>query len=122
VTELRQAGEFILATSSQSTSGRISVLRVGASPDAPLTLAGNIDFSFASGWWHLTYASAVRPTPGRPGDYDVIFNIGSENNGVAIGRNGNVVLDGNGNPTYQPTTDPGAAGGLPGGPLPGDPS
>src|SRR5262245_21862573 len=60
VTELHQAGEFILATSSQSTSGRISVLRVGASPDAPLTLAGNIDFSFASGWWHLTYASAVR--------------------------------------------------------------
>jgi hypothetical protein len=113
VTELRQAGEFILATSSQSTSGQISVLRVGASPDAPLTFAGSINFSFAPGWWHLTYASAVRPTPGHPGDYDVFFNIGSENNGI--------VLDGNGNLTsYQPTTNAVAASGLIGGTLQGD--
>ena len=36
----------------------------------------------------------------------MIFNIGSQYNGVVIGNNGNgnVVLDGNGNPTYVPST------------------
>ena len=120
LTALSQAGEFILATSSEGGSERISVLRAGATPAAPLTLAGSINFSFASGWWHTTYASAVRPAPGLPGEYDVFFNIGSENNGVARDGNGNVILDGNGNPTYQLTTDPVTASGLIGGTLLGD--
>ena len=51
----------------------------------------------------------------------MIFNIGSEYNGV-VDRdgNGNVVLDSNGNPTYQPTTDTVTASGLIGGTLLGD--
>jgi Putative Ig domain len=120
LTALSQAGEFILATSSEVGSERISVLRAGATPATPLTLVGSIDFGFASGWWHTTYASAVRPAPGLPGEYDVFFNIGSENNGVARDGNGNVILDGNGNPTYQLTTDPVTASGLIGGTLLGD--
>ena len=50
----------------------------------------------------------------------MFFNIGSENNGVARDGNGNVILDANGNPTYQLTTDPVSASGLIGGTLLGD--
>jgi hypothetical protein len=120
VTALHPAGEFILATSSQSGSERISVLRAGATPDASLTLVGSINFSFTSFWDHTTFASVVRPTPGQPGDYDVIFNIGSEYNGVVIGSDGNVVLDAHGNPILQPTIDTVGASGLVTGTLRGD--
>jgi hypothetical protein len=120
VTAVHSAGEFLLATSSAGGSERISVLRTGATPDAPLTLVGSINFSFPANWEHTTYASVVRPTPGQPGNYDVIFNIGSQYNGVVIGSDGNVVLDQNGNPTYQPTTGTVGISGLITGTLQGD--
>ena len=62
-------------------------------PAHSLTLVGSINFSFPANWEHTTYASVVRPTPGQSGNYDLIFNIGSQYNGVVIGSNGNVVLD-----------------------------
>jgi len=120
ITALHQAGEFILATSSLGGSERISVLREGATSDAPLTLAGSIDFSFPSPWEHTTYALAVRPTPGQAGSFDVVFNIGSQYNGVVIGSDGKVVLDANGNPTLQPTMGTVGASGLITGTLQGD--
>jgi hypothetical protein len=121
VTALHQAGEFILATSSISGSERISVLRTGATPSTPLTLMGSINFAFPNpAWDHTTFASVVRPTPGDPGAYDVIFNIGSEFNGVVIGNDGNVVLDANGNPILEPTKDTVQADGLVTGTLRGD--
>ncbi len=112
VTALHQAGNFILATSSQSGSERISFLHTGATPSATLTLAGSINFSFPANWEHTTFASVVRPTPGQAGYFDVIFNIGSEYNGVVIGSNGNVVLDSHGNPTYVPSNGTATASGL----------
>src|SRR5262245_37387054 len=66
VTALHQAGEFILATSSKAGSERITVLRSGADPSAPLTLVGSINFAFPADWEHTTFASVVRPTPGQP--------------------------------------------------------
>ena len=50
----------------------------------------------------------------------MFFNIGSQYNGVVIGSNGKVVLDDNGNPTYQPTTGTVTASGLISGTLMGD--
>ena len=50
----------------------------------------------------------------------MFFNIGSEYNGVVRDSDGNVVLDANGNPTYQLTTDPVSASGLISGTLQGD--
>jgi hypothetical protein len=121
VTALHRAGPFLLATSSATGSERISVLRLGATPADPLTLAGSIDFAFPiPAWDHTTFASVVRPTPGQPGDYDVIFNIGSEYNGVVIGSDGRVVLDAHGNPILQPTTGTVQASGLLTGTLLGD--
>jgi hypothetical protein len=112
VTALHQAGEFILATSSATGSERISFLRTGATPSDSLTLAGSINFSFPNGWEHTTFASVVRPTPGQSGNFDVIFNIGSQFNGVNV--------DSNDNPTYMPTTGTATASGLIGGTLLGD--
>jgi glucose/arabinose dehydrogenase len=112
VTALHQAGDLLLATSSQSGSERITVLRRGTTADAPLTVAGVIEFQFLSYWEHTTFASAARPTPDHPGSFDVFFNIGSEYNGVVIGSDGKVVVDAMGNPTYQPTTDTVPASGL----------
>jgi hypothetical protein len=120
VTALHQAGEFLLATSSLAGSERISVLRTGATPAAPLRLVGSIDFTFPAVWEHTTYASAVRPTPGQPGNFDLVFNIGSQYNGVVIGSDGNVVLDAHGNPILQPTIGTVQASGLATGTLRGD--
>ena len=50
VTALRQAGDFILATSSAAGSERINFLRTGVNPGDPLTLVGAINFSFPSNW------------------------------------------------------------------------
>ena len=50
----------------------------------------------------------------------MIFNIGSEFNGVVIGSNGNVVLDASGNPMYVPSTGTATAGGLISGSLQAD--
>ena len=50
----------------------------------------------------------------------MIFNIGSQYNGVVIGSNGSVVLDDNGNPTYEPSTGTVSASGLISGTLLGD--
>ena len=50
----------------------------------------------------------------------MIFNVGSQYNGVVIGGNGSVVLDSNGNPTLEPTTGTVTASGLATGTLQGD--
>src|SRR5262249_35286700 len=120
VTAIHQAGEFVLATSSLAGSERISVLRLGPTPADPLTLAGSIDFSFPFNWEHTTFASAVRPAPGQPGDYDVVFNIGSQFNGAVIGSDGQVVLDARGRAIPEPTTGTVGVGGLVSGTLLGD--
>ena len=121
VTAVKQAGRFILATSSVAGSERISFLRMGSTPAAPLTLAGSLDIHFPDpSWEHTTFALAVRPTPGQPGNYDVFFNIGSQFNGVVIGSDGKVVLDSKGVPTYQPTLDTVRTSGLMSSTLAGD--
>ena len=79
VTALQQAGDFILATSSAGRQrANLASSAPVATPGASLTLVGSINFSFPGNWEHTTYASVVRPTPGQPGDFDVIFNIGSQ--------------------------------------------
>jgi glucose/arabinose dehydrogenase len=83
VTSVRQAGNLIFATSSQSGAEQISVLRTGASPADPYTLVGSLNFKFPLDSYHTTYALAVRSTPGRNGSHDVLFNVGSQFNDAA---------------------------------------
>jgi hypothetical protein len=80
VTSVRQAGSLFFVTSVQPGSESISVLRAGATPADPLSLVGSIRFAFLPEWEHVSYASAVRENPDQPGDYDLIFNVGSREN------------------------------------------
>jgi hypothetical protein len=68
------SGEFINNTVGPS----ITFLQPGATPTSALTAAGSLEFSFPSNWEHSQMGIAERPTPGRPGFYDVVFNVGSE--------------------------------------------
>ncbi|WZO99616.1 hypothetical protein EP7_001223 [Isosphaeraceae bacterium EP7] len=121
VTAVKQVGHFIAVTSSPAGGEKISFLRVGSTPAAPLKLVGSINFNFGDpSWEHTTFALATRPTPGQPGNYDLFFNIGSQLNGVVIGSNGQVTLDANGNPIPQPTLGTVQATGLLSATLNGD--
>jgi glucose/arabinose dehydrogenase len=113
LTALKQAGPFVLATSSTPGTSTINVLAAGAGPASALSLLGQVSLTFPStAWEHTSYALAVRPTPGQPGSYDVFFNVGSENNGIERDANNNVVLDSNGHAIPTPSVGTITAGGL----------
>ncbi|MBX7072872.1 MAG: hypothetical protein K1X71_06955 [Pirellulales bacterium] len=83
VTSVRREGSLVFATSSQSGSQRISLLRTGATAADPYSLLGSLNFSFPAGWEHSTYTMTTRPVAGSPGDYELYFNIGSQFNNLA---------------------------------------
>ncbi len=101
VTGVKKAGNLVFVTSAAGGQERISVLRVGASPSSRLTLVGSLRFGFPAGWEHISYTTAVRPTPGDPSRVDLFFNIGSQFN-------------------YDPTTSTVALSGLISGTLQGE--
>jgi glucose/arabinose dehydrogenase len=80
ITTIRQAGDLLFATHATGSTPRISVMRRGATAADRYTLLGSVNFNFTADWWHVTYGQAVRPTPGEPGKYDLLFNIGSRDN------------------------------------------
>jgi glucose/arabinose dehydrogenase len=82
VTSVHQAGSLFFVTSSEAGSEQIAVLRAGPTPASQLSLVGAIRFGFSANWEHTTYENAVRPTPSKPGYYDLFFNVGSQANFV----------------------------------------
>lgn len=84
----------------------ITVLRMGATPTSPLTLAGRLLFTYPSGWtMHQHSELLVRKSPGYTNRYDLFFQVGAENNFAATTRTA----------TLTNETIPGASG-----PLAGD--
>jgi uncharacterized protein (TIGR03437 family) len=61
----------------------ITLLQPGMEPIDPWTPVAVIHFSFAAGWDHPNAGFASRPTPGRPGFYDLVVNVGSEADAIA---------------------------------------
>ena len=61
-------------------SATITLLQPGATPASTMTSAGAIFFSYGPDWLHPTAGMAARPTPGSPGSFDLVFNVGSQNN------------------------------------------
>ena len=114
---LVQAGPYVITSSS---FGTISFLHTGASPASPLSLSGTINLAFPSPWEHPTFALAVGPAPGHPGDYNVFFNIGSQFNGIKKDAQGNILYDANGVAIPDPTTGHVPASGLISATLDGD--
>jgi len=82
-TGLLQAGGYYI--SANSASSTITLLKPGATPDAPFTNAGQLQFGFSADWEHLQMGIAVRPTPGQPGSFDLVFNVGSRFDAQASG-------------------------------------
>jgi glucose/arabinose dehydrogenase len=76
LTQMVQAGNYFIQGNYGSHS--IVILQKGATPDATLTEVGRFDFGFAPDWWHDSEGIAVRPTPGQPGSFDLVFNVGSQ--------------------------------------------
>ena len=74
---LRLAGNLVVVTG-QGTP--ISILRVGDTPSSPLTLVGKILLNYPGDWEHQHSALGIRKTPGGTNSYDVIFQIGSQEN------------------------------------------
>ena len=60
----------------------------------------------------MTYALAVRPAPGHPGDFNVFFNVGSQYNGIKKDAQGNILYDANGVAIPDPTIGHVSASGL----------
>ena len=79
-TSLRMFGNLFFVTG-QGVGRPISILRAGATPDAPLTLVGSINVNYPSGdWEHPHSALNLRATPGRSGSCDLFFQLGSDQN------------------------------------------
>lgn len=78
VTSVRLGGSLVFVT---GQTRPIYVLRMGATPSDPLSQVGRLDIAYpAGGWLHPHSALALRPTPGTPGAYDLLFQIGSKVN------------------------------------------
>ena len=58
----------------------ITILRMGASPSAVLTLVGRIGIGYPGSWYHPNSALGIRATPGRTNAYDLLFQLGSDSN------------------------------------------
>lgn len=65
----------------------ITVLRMGATPSSPLTLAGRLIITYPSGWvQHLHSELGVRRSPGFTNRYELFFQVGSEFNSAVTAR------------------------------------
>jgi len=95
---LQKAGKYYVSAIFGDHS--IRLLEPGASPSDPWTSAATMSFNYPAGWYHPTPGIAVRATPGSPGSFDVVFNVGSQyNSQVSTGTVGlsglyNAALDG----------------------------
>jgi glucose/arabinose dehydrogenase len=73
--QLVSAGDYLIQGSQGTHS--LSILAAGATPDAPRTEVGVLSFEYPDGAWHTNAGLAVRPTPGNPGHWDLVFNVGA---------------------------------------------
>jgi hypothetical protein len=61
----------------------ITLLKPGATADAPMLAVATIQFTYPADYLHDNIGLAARPTPGSPGAYDLVFNIGAQGNNTA---------------------------------------
>ena len=79
LTSLRGFGHLYFVTG-QGPTRPIYVLRAGPTLASPLTNLGTINFTYPSSWEHPHSALGIRPTPGRSGSCDLLFQVGSDQN------------------------------------------
>jgi glucose/arabinose dehydrogenase len=74
----------------------ITLLQPGATDSAPMTAVATIQLSYPNSWEHSSLGLAARPTPGVPGYYHLIINIGSEYDNIATPPADRVTMTGTG--------------------------
>jgi glucose/arabinose dehydrogenase len=78
---LKIAGNLVFVTGQKKP---ITILRLGTTPDAALTLVGKINFAYPAGaWLHPHSALFVRGLPTGLIRYEMIFQLGSRENFAA---------------------------------------
>ncbi len=78
LTQVRAADKLVFVV---ALSNSITVLRMGATPASPLTLAGKLIFNYPSGWnEHQISELVLRKTSGFTNRYDLFFQNGAEGN------------------------------------------
>ncbi|NOS71332.1 MAG: hypothetical protein HOP33_15535 [Verrucomicrobia bacterium] len=84
LTSVRVAGNLVFV---MGRPHPITVLRMGATPASPLTLAGRLIITYPSGWtMHQHSELTVRKSPGFTNRYDLFFQTGAESNFAATTR------------------------------------
>lgn len=99
---LRRSGDLVFATG-QGSGSPISIYRLGAEVDDPLTLQGTITIAYRGNWLHPHSALAARPAPDVNNAHDLFFQLGSRTNfddttgslslSSTIGASGNLAGD-----------------------------
>ncbi|MFN7935796.1 MAG: hypothetical protein U0R19_20875 [Bryobacteraceae bacterium] len=108
-TQLREAGKYYAVGEFGAKS--ITLLEPGATPSDGMTSVGALQFSYPADWYHPSIGMAVRPTPGSPGSYDLVFNIGASTNAthsssrVTVSGLGLAPVDLEGEALYMVTID-----------------
>src|SRR5687768_17424593 len=78
-TSLRRGGN-LLSVTGQGAGKPIIVLRLGATPDAALALAGQITMNYPGSWYHPHSALFVRDVPNTTNAFELFFQLGSQHN------------------------------------------
>jgi hypothetical protein len=81
----------------------INLLQAGSTPSSPMSLAATLQLSYPIPWDHPSVGLAARPTPGVPGSYDLIINVGSQYDNVITPAGSTATLTGTGF-SSSPTT------------------
>ena len=90
---VRSAGDLVFVTG-QGQSVPIVIYRMGTIPADPLTKVGTLDLNYPLDYWfHPHSALGARETPGQPGSYDLIFQLGSKTNASATTANVGLTSD-----------------------------
>lgn len=74
----------------------IQLLQPGATANAPATLVATLQLSYPTPWEHPSVGLAAEPTPGVPGSYNLVINVGAQYDNVATPATSTVTLSGTG--------------------------
>ncbi|HKE22339.1 MAG TPA: hypothetical protein VKB88_08110 [Bryobacteraceae bacterium] len=101
MTGLVQVGNYYAVGNDGSRLGptgdhSITLVQPGPTPSSPVTTAATLTLNYAQPWEHDNVGMAVRPTPGVPGSYDLILNIGAQGDNTATPASQQVTLTGTG--------------------------
>lgn len=101
MTGLVQVGNYYAIGNDGSRIGTtadhsITLVAPGPTPSSPMTTVATLTLNYAQPWEHDNVGMAVRPTPGVPGSYDLILNIGAQGDNTATPAGQVVSLTGTG--------------------------